>query len=84
VRQESVVDPVVENDDEPLFVDDLSDFDMDEILAGTQKQNETRTGEAGTDEVVSDETNMNESGKYGEKDEFEDEMDAMNDMDDFF
>ena len=77
------MDPVVEND-EPLFVDDLSDFDMDEILAGSQKQSETRTGEMGTDGVVAGETNKDESAKFVERDEFEDEMDAMNDMDDFF
>jgi len=83
VRQESVVDPLVE-DNEPLFVEDLSDFDMDEILAGSQKQSETRTGAKGTDGVVAGEINKNESGKSVERDEFEDEMDAMNDMNDFF
>jgi ribosomal protein L12E/L44/L45/RPP1/RPP2 len=72
------------DNDEPLFVEDLSDFDMDEILVGTQKQSETRTSESGTDEVVAGETGKNESGKSVERDEFEDEMDAMNDLDDFF
>lgn len=83
MRQESVADPVLETD-EPLFVDDLSDFDMDEILAGSQGQSESRTGETGTDGVVAGETNKDKSTKFVERDEFEDEMEAMNDGDDFF
>jgi len=71
-------------DDEPLFVDDMSDFDMDEILAGTQKQGETAsTGETRTEAMGAGETNKDDSAKLVERDEFEDEMDALNDMDDF-
>jgi hypothetical protein len=65
--------------DEPLFVDDLSDFEMDDILQGTQTEGETSTGAA-----TIDETRKDESPKTAGRDEFEDEMDAMNDMGDFF
>jgi replication fork protection complex subunit Csm3/Swi3 len=64
-------------EDEPLFVDDddMSDFDMDELL-GTQKQRETMEAGKSSDDVA--------AAKSAEKDEFEDEMDAMKDIDDFF
>ena len=64
-------------EDEPLFVDDddMSDFDMDELL-GTQKQTETMEAGKSNDDVA--------TAKSAEKDEFEDEMDAMKDIDDFF
>jgi hypothetical protein len=65
--------------DEPLFVDDLSDFDMDDILQGTQKEGETSTGA-----TTIDETRKDESAKTAGRDEFEDEIDAMNDMEGFF
>jgi hypothetical protein len=66
-------------EDEPLFVDDdMSDFDMDEIL-GTQKPNETNTGNGGSEKgVVVSETRGNT------RDEFDDEMDALIDMDDLY
>jgi hypothetical protein len=59
--------------DEPLFVDDFSDFDMDEILQGTQT--ETMNGDTQKD---------NGAAKPVERDDFEDEMDAMNDIDGLF
>ena len=63
-------------EDEPLFVeDDMSDFDMDELL-GTQKQTETTTEEKKSDDVG--------VVKSTEQDAFEDEIDAMRDIDDFF
>jgi hypothetical protein len=57
----------VETVEEALFVDDVSDIDMDELLQGTQRPKET-------EEVQT-------SGKGGEGDEFEDEMAALHDMD---
>jgi hypothetical protein len=55
--------------------DDMSDFDMDEIL-GTQKPNETNTGNGGSEkEIAANET------REDTRDEFEDEMDALIDMD---
>src|SRR5277367_6250783 len=64
-------------EDEPLFVeDDMSDFDMDELL-GTQKQTETT--------AVGETTSEGDgAAKSIEQDEFEDEMDAMKDIGDFF
>jgi replication fork protection complex subunit Csm3/Swi3 len=63
-------------EDEPLFVeDDMSDFDMDELL-GTQKQTETTTEEKTSEDVG--------VVKSTEQDAFEDEIDAMRDIDDFF
>ena len=60
--------------DEPLFVDDdLSDFDMDELL-GTQKPTEAVEEEKANEEVA----------RSAERDEFEDEMDAMKDIEHFF
>jgi hypothetical protein len=56
----------------------MSDFDMDEIL-GTQKPNETNTGNGGSEkEIAANETRENT------RDEFEDEMDALMDMDDLY
>jgi replication fork protection complex subunit Csm3/Swi3 len=64
-------------EDEPLFVDDdMSDFDVDELL-GTQKPTETTAVGETTSEVGDD-------AKSIEQDEFEDEMDAMKDIGDFF
>ena len=64
-------------EDEPLFVDDdMSDFDMDELL-GTQKPTETTAAGEKTSEGDGD-------AKSIEQDEFEDEMDAMKDIGDFF
>ena len=64
-------------EDEPLFVDDddMSDFDMDELL-GTQKQRETMEAGKSSDDVA--------AVKSAERDDFEDEMDAMKGIDDFF
>ena len=60
-----------------MFVDDLSDFDMDEILQGSQKESEW-TREEGTSKEV-------EATTEADRDEFEDEMEVMNTMnDDFF
>lgn len=73
------VDAGLANVDEPLFVDDLSDFDMDDIPQGTQKEGETSTGT-----TTIDQTNKDEGAETVDRDEFEDEMDAMNDMGDFF
>ena len=64
-------------EDEPLFVDDdMSDFDMDELL-GTQKPTETTAAGETTSE-------RDGAAKSIEQDEFEDEMDAMKDIGDFF
>ena len=64
-------------EDEPLFVDDdMSDFDMDELL-GTQKPTETTAVGEKTSEGDGD-------AKSIEQDDFEDEMDAMKDIGDFF
>ena len=78
MRQETVLE-----DDEPLFVDDMSDFDMDEILAGTQRQIETAAGETHINGMAAGGTNKDDAAKSVDRDEFEDEIDAMNDMDDF-
>lgn len=56
-------------EEEPLFVDDGSDIDMDELLQGTQKS---------TDEGMTAERNV---GKEVGRDDFEDEMAALNDVD---
>jgi hypothetical protein len=65
--------------DEPLFVDDMSDFDMDEIL-GSEKE-PTKTGN-GEDPSLDDLIQKNEP-EIPEDVEFADEMDAMHDLDDF-
>ena len=78
MRQETVLE-----DDEPLFVDDMSDFDMDEILAGTQRQIETAAGETRINGMAAGGTNKDDAAKSVDRDEFEDEIDAMNDVDDF-
>jgi hypothetical protein len=61
------VETVEEEEEEALFVDDVSDIDMDELLQGTQRPKDV-------EEVQT-------SGKGGEGDEFEDEMAALHDMD---
>jgi hypothetical protein len=64
-------------EDEPLFVDDdMSDFDMDELL-GTQKPTETTA-------VGEKMSGGDGAAKSIEQDDFEDEMDAMKDIGDFF
>lgn len=66
-----------QEEDLPLFVeDDMSDFDVDEIL-GRQKANETTTENGGHEKEVAE-----GEGQFNTRDEFEDEMDAMMDMDD--
>jgi hypothetical protein len=54
-------------EEEALFVDDVSDIDMDELLQGTQRPKDV-------EEVQT-------AGTGGEGDEFEDEMAALHDMD---
>jgi hypothetical protein len=54
-------------EEEPLFVDDVSDIDMDELMQGTQRPNDAEEVQA--------------SGTGVEGDEFEDEMAALQDMD---
>ena len=55
--------------EEPLFVDDGSDIDTDELFQATQREREEETVEE------------RGSGKPTEGDEFEDEMIALNEMD---
>jgi hypothetical protein len=58
--------------------DDMSDFDMDEIL-GTQKPKEINTGNGESEKgVAATETRENT------QDEFDDEMDALIEMDDLY
>ena len=54
-------------EEEALFVDDVSDIDMDELLQGTQRPKEV--------------AEVQGSMQGGDPDEFEDEMAALNDMD---
>jgi hypothetical protein len=68
--------------DEPLFVDDESDFDMDDILGGSQEQSNTTDAITSGTAVTIEET-VKET-KPETRDEFEDELDVMNEMDDFF
>jgi len=65
-------------EDEPLFVDDdnMSDFDVDELL-GMQKQTEAMEGEKTDGDAGAAKSSP-------EQDEFEDEMDVLKDIDDFF
>ena len=64
--------------DEPLFVEDLSDFDMDEIIRGSQ---EKTNREANNDPLKNDSVEEN-ARRSPVRDEFEDEMDAMHELDD--
>jgi hypothetical protein len=50
-----------------LFVDDVSDIDMDELLQSSQRQKEPEE--------------VQPPAKGGEGDEFDDEMAALHDMD---
>jgi hypothetical protein len=63
-------------EDEPLFLDDMSDFDMEEILQESQKPTETTT-----DGEMTKEISTRESSKPAERDEFEVEMAVLNDID---
>jgi hypothetical protein len=58
-------------EDEPLFVDDLGDVDIEEILQGPQKEGDTEK-----------ETTADHKIGCPEGDEFEDEMEVLNDMND--
>lgn len=62
-------------EDEPLFVEDFSDFDMEEILREPRKLTETATDDETTKEAFT-----RRSSNVAERDEFEDEMDALNDI----
>jgi hypothetical protein len=63
------------SEDEPLFVDDLSDFDMEEILQESRKATEKAA-----DGEMTKEISTQEPSNTVELDEFEDEMDALNDV----
>ena len=62
-------------EDEPLFLDDMSDFDVEEIFQGSQKESE--------EAKASDSIGAQEAAQPPERDEFADEMEAMNDLDNF-
>ena len=64
-RSQEGVAPTGENGDEPLFVEDFSDIDMDEILSGSQKEKETTTVEKPS------------NGGY---EDFKDDMEALREM----
>lgn len=66
-------------EDEPLFVDDMSDFDMDEILRGSQELNDLTQDDGHVQSTRDKLTNM----LHEEQDEFEDEMDALNEAEQF-
>ena len=61
--------PVMEKGDEPLFVDDFSDIDMDEILSGSQKEKDPSTEDKPGNGVATVWDNH-----------FEDEMDVLREM----
>ena len=65
-------------EDEPLFVDDMSDFDMDEVLQSSQKQPEETV-----DNAAVGEKRATEPVQKDDFDDFADEMDAIHDLDDF-
>jgi len=69
-------------EDEPLFVDDESDFDMDEILRGSQERRDTDK-DISTATITATTTAQPSTASTApvERDEFEDEMEAMGDMD---
>jgi hypothetical protein len=68
-----------QEEDLPLFVeDDMSDFDVDEILGGQNANEPAAENGEREKEVTAGE------GQSNTRDEFEDEMDAMMDMDDLF
>jgi hypothetical protein len=72
--------PATDKEDEPLFVDDMSDFDMDDIM-GSQEPPEAQ-------EPLKQAADTNESpvptDTSARQDEFEDEMEAMGEMDDMY
>jgi hypothetical protein len=70
--------------DEPLFVQDDSDFDMDEFLQGSQEQNKATSTDASNGGEVATVTAGPEKTRHPERDEFEDELDALNEMDGFY
>jgi hypothetical protein len=61
--------------DEPLFVDDMSDIDMDDFFRGSQNE----TGETIDSGTLKDKT-VDLTQELGENDDFEDEWQAMNDL----
>lgn len=65
-------------DDEPLFVDDFSDYDMDEILKGSQMQETAKAVES----EINKEPATEEPAKRSTWDDFQDEMEVMGEMGD--
>lgn len=70
--------PTTDKEDEPLFVDDMSDFDMDDIMGSQEPPNAQEPKQTPeTDKLV-------EPGTASARDEFEDEMEAMGEMNDLY
>ena len=64
-------------EDEPLFVDDMSDIDMDDILQSSQKEPDESTNANSTGNAAVG------HAEPGQIDEYEDEMDAIHEFGDF-
>jgi hypothetical protein len=60
-------------EEEPLFVDDGSEIDMDELLQETQRPKET--------EMMEENGGGNNGSNTFERDDYEDEMAVLNEID---
>lgn len=70
--------PVVE--DEPLFMVDISDIDMDEILVS---QKESANSDNAEESFARAAVQTTQTNRRSEADDFEDEMDAIRELNDF-
>ena len=72
--------PAIDKEDEPLFVDDMSDFDMDDIMGSQEPLKPLKPLKQAADT----DSSPVPTGNSARQDDFEDEMEAMGEMDDLY